>query len=180
MKVTRLLFLILIVPMSRAALLPGTSYAAPSQQTSAGSSAATPVAGNPSKEQQYPRHASDKNHPRSRARPTVANHPKQIPNSRTRSMPRNAANLHQPGSGKSGAAAKAGQSRTKQPATPHPFGRQVPSGLRQQRSTHRSTMSAIADPTRQSLVDRRVDRRTRIAAIPERSTELVCTASLKD
>jgi hypothetical protein len=120
MKVTRLLFLILIVPMSRAALLPGTSYAAPSQQTSAGSSAATPVAGNPSKEQQYPRHASDKNHPRSRARPTVANHPKQLPNSRTRSMPRNAANLHQPGSGKSGAAAKGGsiQNETASNATP--------------------------------------------------------------
>ncbi len=108
MKVTCLLFLSLIVPMSWAALMPGTSYAAPSQQTSAESSATTPVAGNPSKEQRSSRHASDKNHPRSRASLTAANHPKQLPNGRKRSIPGNAANLHQPGSGKSGAAAKGG------------------------------------------------------------------------
>src|ERR1035438_2645813 len=54
--------------------------------------------------------------------------------------------------------------------------RQVLSGPPRHRSTHRSTTSAIADPTQQSLVDRRTSR----AAIPERSTELVCTASLKE
>jgi hypothetical protein len=108
MKVTCLLLLSLIVPMSWAALMPGTSYAASSQQTSAERSATTPVAGNPSKEQRYRRHASDKNHPRSRASGTTANHPKQLPNGRTRSIAGNAASLHQPGSGKSGAAAKVG------------------------------------------------------------------------
>jgi hypothetical protein len=86
----------------------GTTCAASSQQTSAEGSATTPVAGNPSKEQRYPRHASDKNHPRSRAGLTAANHPKQLPNGRKRSIPGNAANLHQLGSGKSGAAAKGG------------------------------------------------------------------------
>ena len=106
MKISCLLFLSLIAPMSWAALIPGTSYAAPSQQTSARSSAATRVAGNPSKEQRSPRHASDKNHPRSRASLAAANHPKQLPNRRKRSIPGNAANLHKPDSGKSGAAAK--------------------------------------------------------------------------
>ena len=120
MKVSCLLFLSLIVTMSWAALMPGTSYAAPSQQTSAASSATTPVAGNPSKEQRYPRHASDKNHPRSRASLTAANHPKQLPNGRKRSIPGNAANLRQHGSGKSGAAAKGGliQNETAKDALP--------------------------------------------------------------
>jgi len=108
MKFTCLLFLSLIVTMSWAALMPGTSYAASSQQTSAESSATATVARNPSKEQISARHASDKNHPRRRASLTVANHPKQLPSGRTRSIPGNAANLHQPGSGKSGAAAKGG------------------------------------------------------------------------
>jgi hypothetical protein len=108
MKVSRLLFLSLIAPMSCTALMPGTGYAVASQQASAASSATTPVAGNPSKEQRFPRHASDKNHPRSRASLTAANHPKQLPNSRKRSIPGNAANLHQHDSGKSGAAAKGG------------------------------------------------------------------------
>jgi hypothetical protein len=107
MKVGRLLFLILILRMSSAALMPDTSYAAQSQATSAESSATTPVAGNPSKEQRYPRHASDKNHPRSRASLTAANR-KQLPDSRKRSIPGNSANLHQPGSGNSGTAAKGG------------------------------------------------------------------------
>jgi hypothetical protein len=120
MKVTRLPFLSLVVTMSWAALMPGTSYAASSHQTSAKSSATTPVVGNSSKEQRYPRHASDKNHPRSRASLTAANHPKQLPNSRKRSIPGNAANLHQPGSGKSGASAKGGliQNETTMPVRP--------------------------------------------------------------
>ena len=98
----------------------GTTCAASSQQTSAEGSATTPVAGNPSKEQRYPRHASDKNHPRSRASLTAANHPKQLPNDRKRSIPGNAANLHQSGSGKSGAAAKGGliQNETARNAMP--------------------------------------------------------------
>jgi hypothetical protein len=106
MKVTRLLFLILILTMSSAGLMPGTSYAAPSQQTSAPSSTNTASAGNPSNEQRDPSHASDKNHPRRRARLTAANHPKQLPNGRKRSIPGNAVNLHQTGSGKSGVATK--------------------------------------------------------------------------
>jgi hypothetical protein len=120
MKVTCLLFLSLIVTMSWAGLMPGTSYAAPSQQTSAESSATTLVAGNPSKEQRYPRHASDKNHPRSRASLTAAKHPKQLPNSRNRSVPGNVANLHRPDSGKSGVAAKGGliQNETARNAMP--------------------------------------------------------------
>jgi hypothetical protein len=106
MKVTCLLLLSLILPMSWAALMPGTSYAAASHQTSAESSATTTVGGSPSKEQRCPRHASDGNHPGRRASLTAANHPKQPPNSRKRSIPGNAVNLHQLGSGKSGAAAK--------------------------------------------------------------------------
>jgi len=120
MKLTRLPFLNLVVTMSWAALMPGTGYAAPSQQTSAESSATTPVAGSPSKEQRSPLHASVKNHPRSRASLTAANHPKQLPNGRKRSTPGNAANLHQPGSGNSGAAAKGGliQNETASKAMP--------------------------------------------------------------
>ena len=110
MKITCLLFLSLIVTMSWAALMPGTGYAAPSQQTSAESSATdSPLAGTiPPRNKDLPRHASDKNHPRSRASLTAANRPKQLPNSRKRSIPGNAMNLHQPGSDKSGGAAKGG------------------------------------------------------------------------
>jgi len=135
MKTTHLLFLILILTMSCAGLMPGTSYAAPSQQTSAKSSAnaasdrshdvrshdAEPAAsaddgkgqkeGNPSDEQsnaqQDPRRASAENHLRSRALLTAAKRPKQLTNSRKHSIPGNAMNLHQPGS-KSDGAAKAG------------------------------------------------------------------------
>ena len=64
--------------------------------------------GKPSDEQRDHHHASDKNHPRSRASLTKANRPKQLPNSRERSIPGNAMNLHQPGSAKSGGAAKDG------------------------------------------------------------------------
>lgn len=108
MKVTWLFSLGLIVTMSWAALIPGTSYAVSSQQTSADSSAPTPVAGNPSKEQRYPRRASDKNRPRNRASLSAATHRKQLPKSPTRSTPRNATSLHRHGAGKSGAAAKGG------------------------------------------------------------------------
>jgi hypothetical protein len=119
-KVACLFSLTLILMMSCTALIPGTSYAASSDQTSAESTATTPVAGNSSNEQRYPRHASDKNHPRSRASLTAANRRKQLPKSRTRSIPGNAANLHQPGSGKSGAAAKGGviQNETASKAKP--------------------------------------------------------------
>ena len=125
MKGTGLLFLLLT--MSSAALMQGTSYAAPSQQTSAERSPnpasnhphdaeyAAPVdngkhetGGKDSNAQRDARHASDKNHPRSRASLTAPNHPKQLPNSRKRSMPGNAMNLHQPGSDKSGGVAKGG------------------------------------------------------------------------
>jgi len=92
MKAACLLFLIPLLTTSCAASMQGTSYAAPSQPTSAVSSANAP----------------DKNHPRSHASLTPANRTKQLPSRRKRSMPENAMNLHQPGSDKSGGAAKAG------------------------------------------------------------------------
>ena len=131
---------------SCAALMRGTGYAAPSaapnnsprvREHSSGISrcrAAAPAdggetqtAGKPSDEQRDHRHVSDKNHPRSRASLTKANRPQQLPNNRQRSTSGNAMNLHQPGSDKSGGAAKADSSRTKQPTTPCLFGRQVSS-----------------------------------------------------
>ena len=80
MKVTRLLFLLLTV--SCAALIQETSYAA------------------------SPQHAPAQNHPRSRAGLTAGNRSKQLPTSRKRFLPRNAASLRQPTSARSGAAAK--------------------------------------------------------------------------
>src|SRR5208282_1513562 len=90
MKAACLLSLVPLLTMSCAMLMHGTSYAAPSQPTSAVSSA----------------NASDKNHPRSGANQAAANRPKQLPNSRKRSVPGNATHLRQPGSNKSGGAAK--------------------------------------------------------------------------
>jgi hypothetical protein len=127
MKTTCLLFL----TINCAALMHGRGYAAPSnpasQQTSPQSAAKTvsddprdgehaapaddgkhQKDGKPSDEQRGHRHASDKNHPRSRASLTKANRPKQVPNNRERSTSGNAMNLHQPGSAKSGGAAKDG------------------------------------------------------------------------
>ena len=79
MKVTSLLFLLLT--MSCAALMQETSYAAS-------------------------QHASDKNHPHSRAGLIASNRPKQLPATQKRPLPRNAASLRQPASARSGAAAK--------------------------------------------------------------------------
>ena len=129
MKTTCLLFL----TMSWAALTHGTGYAVPSspasEPTSPASSAnsasdhprdpaqrdAAPAddgrhqtGGKASDEQRDHGRASDTNHPPSRASLTKANRPKQLPNSRQRSLPGNAMNLHQPGSDKSGGAAKGG------------------------------------------------------------------------
>jgi len=125
MKATCLLVLILILTMSRATLMHGTSWIAPSQQTAAESSAnptsdhpdaaehAAPVdkgkhemVGKGSNAQRDPRNGSDKNHPRSHSSQTPANRPKQLPNGRKVSMP--AMNFHQPGSDKSGVTAKGG------------------------------------------------------------------------
>ncbi len=64
--------------------------------------------GKASAEQRDLRGASEKNHPPRRASLTKANRPKQLPHSRQRSLPGNAINLHQPGSDKSGGAAKGG------------------------------------------------------------------------
>jgi hypothetical protein len=108
MRITCLLFLTIVLTMGCAGLMFGTGHAAQSQQASAESSATTLVAGNPSKEKRSPRHASDKNHPRSRASLTASRHPKQLPNGGKSSMLGNAANLQRPGSGKSGAAATGG------------------------------------------------------------------------
>jgi hypothetical protein len=133
MKATCLLFL----TMSRVLLMQGTSYAAPSQQTSAESSAheksAKPASARPHDEVSHDpgrvaavqsgkpqnggisadkppdhRQASSRNHPRSHAGLTTANRPKQLPISRKGSLPGNAMNLHPPGSDKSGGAAKGG------------------------------------------------------------------------
>ena len=82
MKVTCLLSLLLTV--SCAALMQGTSYAA------------------------SPQHASDRNHPHSGADLTAANRSKQLPTSRKRPLPRNAASLRQPALARSGGAAKGG------------------------------------------------------------------------
>jgi len=92
MKDTCLLFLVPLLTMSCAALMQGTSYAVPSQPTSAVSYA----------------HASNRNHPRSRASLPRASRPTQLPSGRKRSAPWNAANLQQPHSDKSGSAAKGG------------------------------------------------------------------------
>jgi len=126
---------LLILAIGCAALARGTSYAAPSQQASAESSANTASGrsnddhshdseraapaddgkrqkeGTPVRQAYQPRdrrHASAKNHPRSRASLAAANRPKQLPNSRKRSLPGDAMNLHQPRSDKSGGAAKGG------------------------------------------------------------------------
>jgi hypothetical protein len=133
MKATCLLFL----TMSRVLLMQGTSYAAPSQQTSAESSAyeksAKPASARPHDDVSHDpgrvarvdsgkpqnggisadeppdhRQASSKNHPRSRAGLTTANRPQRLPISRKTSLPGNAMNLHPPGSDKSGGAAKGG------------------------------------------------------------------------
>lgn len=80
MKVTCLPFLLLTV--SCAALMQETSYAA------------------------SPQHASDKNHPHSRAGQIASNRPKQLPTTQKRPLPRNAAGLRQPASARSGSAAK--------------------------------------------------------------------------
>jgi hypothetical protein len=125
---------LLVLSICWAALTQGTGYAVPSspasQQTSPESSAntasdyprdparrdAAPAAdgrhrtgGKASDEQRDLRRASDANHPPSRVSlmgPTKANPPNQLWNSRQRSQPGNA--LHQPGSDKSGSAAKGG------------------------------------------------------------------------
>ncbi len=80
MKVTCLPFLLLTV--SCAALMQEASYAA------------------------SPQHASEKNHPHSRAGQIASNRPKQLPTTQKRPLPRNAASLRQPASARSGAAAK--------------------------------------------------------------------------
>ena len=80
MKVSCLPFLLLTV--SCAALMQETSYAA------------------------SPQHASDKNHPHSRAGLIASNRPEQLPASQKRPLPRNEASLRQPASARSGAAAK--------------------------------------------------------------------------
>jgi hypothetical protein len=123
MRTTCLLFL----TMTWAAWTLGTGYAVPSQETSPASSA-NPVSGHPddaahaasprdgkhptegtdSREQRDHGGAFGPNHSPSRASLTKGNPPKQLPNSRQRSLPGNAINLHQPGSDKSGGAAKGG------------------------------------------------------------------------
>jgi hypothetical protein len=62
--------------------------------------------GKPSDEQRDYRHASDQDHPRSRASLTRSNRPKQVPNNGEHSTSGTAMNLHQPGSDKSGASAR--------------------------------------------------------------------------
>jgi len=85
MKVTCLSFLLLTV--SCAALMQETSYAA------------------------SPQHAPDKNHPHSRAGLIAANRSKQLPTSRKRPLPRNAASPRHPTLATSGGATKGGSIR---------------------------------------------------------------------
>jgi hypothetical protein len=94
MKVTCLPFLLLTVGC--AALMQETSYAA------------------------SPQHASDKNHPHSRAGLIAANRSKQLPTSRKRPLTPNAASLRQPALARSGGAAKGGsiQNQTTNRALP--------------------------------------------------------------
>jgi hypothetical protein len=86
MKVTCLLFLLLAV--NCAAFMRNTSHAA------------------------SPQHTSDRNHTRSRAGLTAANHPKQLPAGQKRPQPRKAASLHQPVLARSGGAARGGLSQS--------------------------------------------------------------------
>jgi hypothetical protein len=67
-----------------------------------------PTKGTDSREQRDHGRASGPNHTPSRARLTKGNPPKQLLNSRQRSLPGNAMNLRQPGSDKSGGAARGG------------------------------------------------------------------------
>jgi hypothetical protein len=137
MKVLCFRFLIPILTMGCAVWMRGTSYAAPSQQKSAESSAneksakpasdpphdkvshdpgrvapadsGKPQNGGTSSDEPRDHHqASSKNPPGIRRSLTAANRPKQLPISRKGSLPGNAMNLHPPGSDKSGGAAKGG------------------------------------------------------------------------
>jgi hypothetical protein len=82
MRITCLLFLVLTV--SCAVSMQGTSYAA------------------------SPQRSSDKSHPRSRVGVTAANRPKQPPTGQKLPLPRNAASLRLPALARSGGAAKGG------------------------------------------------------------------------
>ena len=139
MRITCLLFLVLTVGC--ATLMPGTGYAASSQQTPARSPAnegSTNVAGDRSHDdhlhatpaddgkrrkeespsgQQVPRRAAAQNRPRSRANLTVANRPKQLPLRRKRSKPPNATNPYPASLNKSGDVAN-GRNRTANNALP--------------------------------------------------------------
>ena len=136
MKVLCFRFLILILTIGGAVWMQETTYAAPSQQTSAESSAhetAKPASDRPHDDvsqdpgrvapadsgkpkngsisaAEPPEHhqTSSKNLPRSRAGLTAANRPKQLPIGRKTSLSGNTMNLHPPGSDKSGGAAKGG------------------------------------------------------------------------
>jgi hypothetical protein len=132
MKFTQLLLL----AISCAALMPVTSYAAPSQQTSGASSttdnsasqasalphndhpqdAQPAVSANDEKQRKegtpYEKRtvggASNQTHSRSHARLTAAQRPKQLPNGQKRSIAGNATNLHPPRSDKAGGLATGG------------------------------------------------------------------------
>jgi hypothetical protein len=126
MKATCLLFLMI----SCVLLTPGTAYgdpSSPASQQTPPENAANTVSdhpqdaehaapadggkrqkdGNPSGGRRGNRQVSGKNHPRSPATMTK-NRLKQLPKNRERSPSGNAMNLHQPGSDKSGGAAKGG------------------------------------------------------------------------
>jgi hypothetical protein len=126
MRDARQLFLVIILTMSCAGVMLAASYAAPSRQTSAAGSANEKSA-NPDSAPPYEEHplvaghaasaddgklrkegtpglggTSEKTHPRSGAGLTSAHRPEQLQTGRKSSEPGNAANLHQPASGKSG------------------------------------------------------------------------------
>jgi len=102
MRITWLLFL----TVGCAGLMLGTGYAASSQQPSAGSSTNESSANVASVHPHDAEHASQENRPRRRASANTPSRPKQLPNSRKRSAPLSATNLHEPRPEKSGGAPK--------------------------------------------------------------------------
>jgi hypothetical protein len=119
MKVNCLPFLLLTV--SCAALMQETSYAA------------------------SPQHASDKNQPHSRAGLIAVNRSKQLPTSRKRPLPRNAASLRQPALARSGGAAKGRLIRNETTDRPLP-GR--PTSVRPTVASLNSSLNPLPDNVR--------------------------------
>jgi hypothetical protein len=116
MRITWLLFL----TMGCAGLMPGTGYAASSQQSSADSSTNESSPNVASDHPHDAEHASHENRPRKPASVIAPNRPTQLPNSQKRSAPLSAPNLHEPGPEKSGGAPKGRLSQNETPSNSSP------------------------------------------------------------